>query len=101
MLSLLRPIQKKTLDYYAGLQLGPEANNTAYWSGPMLPEKHPAHFEMQAALIRGFAFRNATAEVCRRAADSVTGDEFNWSFVPTRSLADGEEFTPDEQQLIG
>lgn len=100
LLALLPPVDPKAVDFYEGRQLGPTPGSTAYWAGPLVPPGHSKYADMQTALLSGFAYRNAVAEVCQRTADAVIGDEPDWGLLPARPLADGEQPSAEEQALI-
>jgi hypothetical protein len=72
----------------------------AGWIGPMPTETSAEAALMISQIKRGFVSKNAIRETVLRHLAGVIGHEPRWSLSVRRALADGEEPTAEEQELI-
>jgi hypothetical protein len=72
----------------------------AGWIGPMPTEASAEAGQIIAQIQRGFVSKNAIRETVLRHLAGVIGHEPRWSLSVRRALADGEEPTAEEQELI-
>jgi hypothetical protein len=72
----------------------------AGWIGPMPTETSAEAVQIIAQIQRGFVSKNAIRETVLRHLAGVIGHEPRWSLSLRRALADGEEPTAEEQELI-